>query len=181
MATDRPFAVRAASLLLVTLALSAPALADTIYRCETETGVIFSDRPCGDQARAYSPAAGLSVVPATEQLAEIEADNQAFQQREAERRQARREARQVARSQSDSAAEHSRQPPASGQVTSGIRLVPEWIQQDRRLQADERPRTRPERITRDEPPYSALSGRLPGTRRESDALLERQRPERNPP
>ncbi len=173
--------MRVACLTLATLVLSAPAPADTIYRCETETGVIFSDRPCGDQARAYSPAAGLSVVPATEQLAEIEAENRAFQQREAERRQERREARHAARNQVEPTPDHSRQPPPSGQVSSGIRLVPEWIQQDRRLQADGRPRTRPERVTRDEPPYSALSGRLPGTRRESDALLERQRPERNPP
>lgn len=181
MAIDRLVGLRATGLALVALALCPTGQTDTIYRCETETGVIFSDRPCGEQARTYTPSNSLSVVPANQRLAEIEAENQAFQQREAEQRRQRRDARRAAGSQPQARPPMNPHPAPSGQIAAGIRVVPEWIQQDRRLQADDRPTRRPERISRDEPPYSALSGRLPGTRRETESLPERQRPQRNPP
>ena|SRR6188768_971613 len=43
-------------------ALAEPS-AHSIYRCETQAGLVFSDRPCGDQSQLYEPdLSGVSVV-----------------------------------------------------------------------------------------------------------------------
>lgn len=173
--------MRVTGLVLVALALAGPGLAETIYRCDTDTGVVFSDQPCDERAQVYTSTHGLSVVPANERLAEVAAENDAFLRRQAEQRQAQR---QAARARDKTADPAGPTPSPSGQVTHGIRVVPEWIQQDRRLQSPPPSARRPApviRDNRDEPPYSALSGRWPGTRREPQAPPEPQRPTRNPP
>ncbi|MFL6577144.1 MAG: hypothetical protein ACJ8MR_11020 [Povalibacter sp.] len=37
--------------------------AHSIYRCETSTGLVFSDRPCSSEAQVYTPdLSGVSIV-----------------------------------------------------------------------------------------------------------------------
>lgn len=137
--------------------LATPAQAD-IYRCEIDGVIIFADSPCQDGARPYQSRGGISVVEAPSNLEEIEAANQALIRH--------RLAQQAERA---AAARHRAETPASpptGHETSPFRPVyglPGHRYDDRGRHRPTRrfPEYQPQREQR----YSALSGRLPGTRR----------------
>ena len=146
------FILAIAAVLSVTLS----AQAQTIYRCNTPTGLVFSDQPCDENAQAYTPTAGLSVVAPSGDLEHAQRANQAFIAAQAEDRAARRQSRSV----SAPAAE-----PAVGQAggPSGLNPLGLWPIETRnhtRLA----PPAAPARSGDTERPFSALSGPFPGTR-----------------
>lgn len=99
----RPIRRIAATAGLLVFTLAAPAAAQTIYRCESDGVVTFSDRPCAADAVAHAPTARLSVVAPADELDRIAESNRAFiEQRrarlaEARARVAQTEARPQAR------------------------------------------------------------------------------------
>ncbi len=51
------------SLILISAASCAAAQSPTIYRCETASGITFSDRPCGIDSKPYAvDTSGVSVI-----------------------------------------------------------------------------------------------------------------------
>lgn len=81
---------------LLVFVLAAPAAAQTIYRCESDGVVTFSDRPCAVDAVSHVPAARLSIVAPADGLDRIAASNRAFiQQRRARLAEARARAAQA--------------------------------------------------------------------------------------
>lgn len=51
--------------LLLLLLLPPGAVGESVYRCDTEEGVIFSGKPCGPDAREFSTSADGFVLPGT--------------------------------------------------------------------------------------------------------------------
>ncbi len=149
--------------------LTSAAAADSVYRCEIEGVTVFSDRPCADHAELMVPTGSLSVVSAPENLDQIAAANRTFiDQRLA--RQAELERERVRADQTQP------QPPTPAQPPRPV-LWPGLVDRPRGDRGPRRPpgagrpeRSAPEPQTREEwpPEYSALSGRLPGTRRRED-------------
>jgi hypothetical protein len=87
--------ISSAAVLLV-FALAAPSVAQTIYRCESDGVVTFSDRPCAADAVSHTPTARLSVVAPADELDRIAESNRAFiEQRRARLAEARAQAAQA--------------------------------------------------------------------------------------
>jgi hypothetical protein len=81
---------------MLVFALAAPAAAQTIYRCESDGVVTFSDRPCAADAVSHAPTARLSVVAPADELDRIAESNRAFiEQRRARLAEARARAAQA--------------------------------------------------------------------------------------
>lgn len=142
------------ALVIVATMFSVSALAQaSIYRCVDEQGtVIFSDRPCDDEARAYESAATLSVINAPEDVEARAEANRAFIQ---ERRERQTEARRQGTSPDQPAA-------AAQPARPQTQFVPFWAPYLEEQIPPER--TESEREQR----FSALSGRQPGSARRRD-------------
>lgn len=165
--------------LLPFLLISLPLAAD-VYRCEIDDVTVFSDQPCQANARPYQSGQTLSISGSAEGLAETAARNQAWLRNEAQRRQERQAA--VA---DRAAVAGSRPPPSQRPVSSpsypwGLPYLAApphdspRRQGSRERQADmQRPRQAGPRDgaaaqeTQRQSRFSALSGRQPGSRRES--------------
>lgn len=87
--------MRISKALIIALTLAAPAAQGEIYRCESEQGTVFSDRPCGDEAVVVAiedESAGIAPGP-PEEVRDYLAQKREERARErAEQRQAAREA-----------------------------------------------------------------------------------------
>lgn len=147
--------MREFTLIIVALLVSSSALAEaSIYRCIDEEGtVIFSDRPCDEEARAYEGAATLSVINAPEDVEARAEANRAFIE-------ARRERQSEARRQG---LQQEQQPPASVRpVRPQTQFVPFWAPYlEEQVPPTGNAREREES-------FSALSGRQPASTRRRD-------------
>lgn len=156
---ERPTTVTLIGILIGFVA--APVQAD-IYRCKIDGVIVFADSPCQDDARPYESRGGISVVEAPSNLAEIEAANQALiRHRLAQQAERAAAARQRA--------ETPAPPPSSREISPFVPVygLPRHRYDDRYDHRGRRhpPRRFPEDQPQREQRYSALSGRLPGTRR----------------
>lgn len=125
-----------------------------VYRCVDADGtLIFSDRPCDDEARVHQSGTGMSVIQSPENVDARQAANRAFIEQQRERRaeaRAQREAQEVE--------------PVRGvrPIQPQAPFVPYWAPTPETRPAPDR--TADEREER----FSALSGRLPGIARRTD-------------
>lgn len=155
---------RAARLLVALFAglMLAPATAnETIYRCEREDGsVVFSDRPCDEQATVYRAGNNLSVVDAPKRLAERIEENRAFIDQ-------RRERLLEQRRSAEPATERAEQPRPQSSPQQPLLQVPYWPPQPIEPPTPQPPGGREPSPGDDR--FSALSGPFPGTIRRRDA------------
>ena len=144
----------------------------TIYRCPTDDrGMVYSDRPCAEDAEPIRLDERISVIDSAEGLAAIAESNAAYLDARRADRDARREA-EIRRREAERTRRQRMPPmvvpvpvyidprPAAGGIT---RPVPERLE---RLQ-QRAPRTRPATDERRRP-ISALSWRQLGARRDED-------------
>ncbi len=142
------------ALAILTLMVSSAVLAQaSIYRCVDEEGtVIFSDRPCDEEAREYIGGTTLSVINAPEDVEARAEANRAFIE---ERRERQIEARRQ-RTQQDET------PAVVEPVRPQTQVWPFWAQPP----VDQEPPRQPEHDREER--FSALSGRQPGSARRRD-------------
>ncbi len=148
---------------------SAWAQAD-IYRCQIDGVIVFADAPCQPDAAKYQPDRSISVVEAPSNLDEITAANQALIQH--------RRALQAERAASARAQVSMTRPqqPKREEFVHARRVHGLPLHLDRRPRhrdRNNRDRNTPVIEDRREPRFSALSGRLPGTRRREPVERER--------
>lgn len=138
------------------LMFSTAALADgTIYRCANEDGsIVFSDRPCDDEARAYQGPSSLSVISAPADVQARTEANRAFIEERRERMNEARRTRELPEQQQAPLVPQPARPPGHFMP---YRAPP---QEARPLPES----TAPDREER----FSALSGRQPGSVRRQD-------------
>lgn len=142
---------------LILSAVMVPAAAQ-VYRCEHDSVIEFSDRPCDEQARLHQDGGRMSVVEPSADLAEIGERNRAFIEARRESiaaaRQARRERQQAQQSTTDAQLQD--------ELESVILAAP-WMFENQAERAQQQSRTPPESDRSQR--FSATGGRLPGTRR----------------
>ncbi len=131
------------------------AQASPIYRCEIDGTVVFSDRPCSEDAKVHDSENLMSIVPPAGDIDQVAAANRAFiDQRRAEQA-TDRENRAAARRRAEAEAERAE--------VRQIGPVLPWLGIPVPVEPDV---PEPPRESRDrDQNFSALSGPLPGTRR----------------
>lgn len=141
-----------------------------IYRCQQEGVVIFSDRPCQADAQPHRPVGMVSYIPAADDLEETARRNRAFlEQRRARLAEARERHRKA-----DEANEAPSTPAAGYGPNDRVLHVPYLIDDRRRSPHGRRPAEAAQPPAAGDQRFSALGGRLPGTRRDSDDRSRRQ-------
>jgi hypothetical protein len=163
-------------LVLAPLLAVAFSLEAQVYRCESGDGIVFSDRPCADDAEEYQPLRGISLIEPDANLDQVAERNQAYLRERRERQDALRQARlERARSTAEAPVHVIQERPVSQ-----VFFVPERDSMPRR--PDRAPRSDPPRDgqppEREQRSFSALSGPFPGTRR-SDDRTRRNDPDDN--
>lgn len=81
--------------IILALLLAAPAAGGEIFRCQTADGLVFSDRPCGDEAVVVTieeQSAGITPGPPEEVREYLAQKRDEREEERAERRRAAREA-----------------------------------------------------------------------------------------
>ena len=169
----RPLPIALAITLTTTL-LILPALASAeVYRCERGGVVTFSDTPCDEQASRYRPADRVSIIGRPDDLEAITERNEAFVEQRLQRLAEQRRARAAASERQARDQSRADQRPIASPAP---RLLPVYIDPPRRRHGHGKRHAAPEHeVERREPPFSALGGPFPGTRRAPDAPPRRNR------
>lgn len=135
-----------------------------IYRCESDGVIEFSDTPCQAEPQPYRSAGNVSVVSAPDDLQQTARLNQAFIEQRQEALEEQRSERD--RRAEDADARNQRQPAPASRAYLPLRY--HGFPRHRRYPVYPSPgRNPPYRsdASREQQPFSALSGPFPGTRR----------------
>lgn len=108
-----------------------------IYRCLHEQTVVFSDRPCGENAETYASEYSISVVEAPQGLQEIAEENRVFLLEREQRKQVLLAAARERRQRAEEQQLHSRQ--ASEQIQFVAVYPRRFDQPGQRPDSDQKP------------------------------------------